>query len=171
MRLFVAILLPEPVKDALCRGISALKEQGGGNFTRRENLHLTLAFLGETTKYREAVKALQTVQAAPFQLTLQKTGNFGPLIWAGAEAVPALMALQEQTAQALRSAGFRLDEKNFRPHLTLCRQFAPYDRLDRRRVEQAIGVPSFRVEKISLMNSERLNGKLTYTEVYSRKLT
>ena len=49
MRLFVAVLLSEPMRQALLDTMAQMRAQGArGNFTRKENLHVTLAFLGET---------------------------------------------------------------------------------------------------------------------------
>ena len=48
MRLFLAINFPEGVKNALSSGMTALARRGvRANWSRRENLHLTLEFLGE----------------------------------------------------------------------------------------------------------------------------
>ena len=50
MRLFIAIQLDERVKNALEHMQTALRKQRvAGNYTRAENLHLTLAFIGEYT--------------------------------------------------------------------------------------------------------------------------
>ena len=47
MRLFLAINFPEDVKNALSSGMTALARRGvRANWSRRENLHLTLEFLG-----------------------------------------------------------------------------------------------------------------------------
>lgn len=64
MRLFVAILFPEPVRKALMDTMAQMRAQGAhGNFTRPENLHLTLAFLGETGAEgcRAAMRAVDSV--------------------------------------------------------------------------------------------------------------
>ena len=62
MRLFVAILLSEPVKDMLMQTIRQLQSAVlDGRFSRRENLHLTLAFLGESS-LKPAQQALHQVE-------------------------------------------------------------------------------------------------------------
>ena len=77
MRLFIAIGLDDPVKDLLCRAQRQLKRQAlGGRFSRRENLHLTLAFLGEAPDIRRAAIALDQIPAAPFSLAVQGLGYF-----------------------------------------------------------------------------------------------
>ena len=64
MRLFVAAALPESWKAALDRAARALADQGvRGNFTRRENYHLTLVFLGETDRLDDVIAAMDTVDA------------------------------------------------------------------------------------------------------------
>ena len=171
MRLFVAICLPPEVKAALGRGIAVLKQQGRGSFTRPNNLHLTLAFIGETTRWKEAAQALRAVQAPAFSLTIASSGQFGrQLIWAGADRTGELSLVQQQVSQALEQAGFRLEQRAFQPHLTLCRRFEPYTRLDKSALDTALGRTTFLVEEITLMRSERIDGKLTYTPVAAQAL-
>ena len=88
MRLFVAILLPDSIRDGLMNAEDVLRRQGDGNFTLRENLHLTLAFLGETSNLRGAVRAIHAVHAAQLPLTLEKVETIRDLIWMGAEQPP-----------------------------------------------------------------------------------
>ncbi len=48
MRLFIAIQFEENILDALTDFQADLKRQGvTGNYTRRENLHITMAFSGK----------------------------------------------------------------------------------------------------------------------------
>lgn len=94
MRLFVAAALPESWKDALDRAARALADQGvRGNFTRRENYHLTLVFLGETDRLDDVIAAMDTVDAPPFPLRTCGVGRFrrssGDILWVGVQAAPA----------------------------------------------------------------------------------
>ena len=59
MRLFVAIRPSPAVRDVLLDAEAALRRQGRGTFTRPENLHLTLAFLGEAESAAPAQAALE----------------------------------------------------------------------------------------------------------------
>jgi len=59
MRLFAAICLSPAVRASLADTITTLRGQGKGTFTRPENLHLTLAFIGETDRVEAAQAALQ----------------------------------------------------------------------------------------------------------------
>ena len=84
MRLFVAIRFSPAVRAVLLDAMDALRRQGQGTFTRPENLHLTLAFLGEVedpAPVREALAAACTGGA--FSLTVGGLGRFEDLWWAG----------------------------------------------------------------------------------------
>lgn len=175
MRLFVAILLDDPVKTGLCRAIDALKGQAmSGNFTRRENLHLTLAFLGETSRVEQAKQAVDAVSAGPFALRLAGFGRFerrgGDICWMGIRRCPELEELHRQLTGALRTAGFALEERAFRPHLTLGREVLFAGPFPRGALEQAVPPLEQAVAEIHLMKSERIGGRLTYTSIFRRSL-
>ena len=161
MRLFVAIDFPQELKDALASVIASLKAQGASaNFTRRENMHLTLAFIGETPRVSDAVAALESVKAVPFRLALDGSGCFGDLLWVGAHRNPDMQRLAEKVRDALRGAGFNIDPKPFKPHVTVARRLVceGKPRLDVPRV-------SAPVADFVLMRSDRIDGRLVYRAV------
>ncbi len=170
MRLFLAIELEEPVRDRLLDTVTALKRQCRGRWSRRENLHLTLEFLGELPDAREVIEAMDAVSVPPFDLTLNGLGRFrqegGDLIWYGVTSSPALLDLQQKLHAELKERGFRLEHRPYKPHLTLGRQVAGAGELS--------GYPApriaQRVREFSLMESRRVDGKLTYTALYRRRL-
>ena len=171
MRLFVAIDFSPEVVEALLRAANVLRRQGMGNFTRRENLHLTLAFLGETDRVGAASDAVMGIKADTFPLTLEKLGHFRDLYWAGVRPSPALTALQRQVAEALRDRGFALEDRPFRPHLTLCREFRPFTpSFTTEAAEKALGTPSCAIRQVRLMQSRREKGRLIYSEVCGKDL-
>jgi 2'-5' RNA ligase len=94
----------------------------GGRLTRRETLHLTLAFLGDIPAARlpDAEAAAVSVGGAPFELLLDRLGCWKHILWAGGDS-PPLAALAEGLAARLRRAGFRLEERPFAAHVTLLR--------------------------------------------------
>ena len=166
MRLFLAVLLDEKMKNAL-RGVqNELRRRGvEGNYTRAENLHLTLAFIGEYPDPEAVTQALEGLCFAPFSLTLGGLGSFGELWWAGLEASGELDALVRRLRRALADAAIPFDRKSFRPHVTLIRQprFRTDPRLDTLRVPEA----ETRVERVSLMLSTRGKNGMIYTELAS----
>ena len=124
MRLFVAIRPSPAVRDVLLDAEAALRRQGRGTFTRPENLHLTLAFLGEVedpASVREALAAACTGGA--FSLTVGGLGRFEDLWWAGIRDNERLEALALRVQNALRQAGFSVERRPWRPHITLVRRW------------------------------------------------
>ena len=127
MRLFVAIHLSHEWEECLWADCQALKEKAlQGNFTRRENLHLTLAFLGETLHISSAKRALHSIQSSPFSITLGEMGSFGKgdslIVWRGIQPSKALYQLHKNVTSALQREGFLLEDRPFIPHFTLGRQ-------------------------------------------------
>lgn len=176
MRLFVAVLLSEEMKDALCQSQQALGQRArSGNFSRRENLHLTLAFLGDCPpsaipKIRRAMTASLRGRE-PFPMTLGKMGRFrrsgADLWWAGLRRQDALTELAQALQAALRQEGFALEERPFAAHLTIARQV---DAPTLRPEEIPLPPVSQTVEAVSLMESTRVKGILTYREILSVSL-
>lgn len=167
MRLFVAIRFSPEVLECLRRAQEDLRRQGAsGNFTRTENLHLTLAFIGETAEDVEAKAALEEAcSGGAFALSISGAGRFGDLWWAGIEPNSRLSALADAVQAALRQSGFSIERRRFQPHITLVRQLtAP-------RVP-VIHLPKteMTVTRVSLMRSERMGGKLVYSERYGKNL-
>ena len=77
MRLFLGIELPLFWREALDRGAAGLRRAGvRANFTRTDNYHLTLVFLGETHRAEAAAAALHQVEASPFPLRSASPGCF-----------------------------------------------------------------------------------------------
>ncbi len=165
MRLFIAIPFSEEFKGELIRVQNEMKVNGvRGNFSRPENLHVTVAFLGEVKDPAPAMKALESVPVPELRLTSGPLGNFGELLWIGLRKNSALEEYVAEVRHALDNAGVEYDRKKFRPHITLVRRADwPYQVL----VEELAEVHRVRmtVDRVCLMKSERLNGKLTYTVV------
>lgn len=162
MRLFVSI---EPPADALAAldaelGPTRAVAPHGLRWTRPEQWHLTLAFLGEVPDadvpaLTESLAAV--VGDAPISLRLAGGGCFGDrVLWVGlAGDVHALRTLAEAAGAAARSAGVALEEDaRYRPHLTLAR--AGKTRADLRpaaaELAQVVG-PAWDVTAVHLMHS------------------
>ena len=112
MRLFLAIQLSPAVREALLTAQDALRRQGRGSFPPPENLHLTLAFLGEAEDPARARAALSEVSCRPFSLAVGgPPGHFGDLWWAGVRADPALEELAVSLQADLRSQGFCQEDR------------------------------------------------------------
>ena len=84
MRFFIAIQFEENILDALTDFQADLKSQGvSGNYTKRENLHITLAFIGEYGNPEDILDAMEQVEFRPIEISLSGVGSFGELFWVG----------------------------------------------------------------------------------------
>ena len=67
MRLFIAIRLDNKLLGALSRYQGDLKKLGVmGHYTPRENMHITLAFIGEYNDPNAVLEAMEKVEFIPF---------------------------------------------------------------------------------------------------------
>ncbi len=165
MRLFIAVNFSDEIKNSLLRYIDDLKKASlSGNFTRKENLHLTLAFIGETSRVSAVKACIDSVPFEAFPLSLYGSGRFGDLWWVGIKKEPRLSVLAEDLCESLREKGFKIEKRAFKPHITAARELKTDGEIRSREVTAA----SMTVKRISLMKSERINGRLVYTEIYGR---
>ena len=177
MRLFIAVNFSDETKAQILEVQGQLRSLSlRGSFTRLENLHLTLAFLGETPE--EKLPALFQIlesghpRAAgwppPFEIIFNRTGCFThsrkELWWIGADrdapGLPLIETLHSQLLDRLSEAGFSVDIRPFSAHITLGREIKHTDPI-------ILNCPDITVsvDRISLMKSERVRGILTYTEL------
>jgi 2'-5' RNA ligase len=130
LRLFFA-LWPDPgARAALAGWARAAHALCGGRLMRPQNLHFTLAFLGDTDAARldALLAAAATVTPRRFVVDVDRAEYWrhNRIVWAGAAVVPeALAALVAELRGALDAAGFRYDAKAFVPHVTLVRDARP----------------------------------------------
>ena len=173
MRLFIAINFTDENRRILADTAELLRANSrGGTFTREENFHITLAFLGEVQPFE--VKKIRQVMAASagpaFDFEIGGLGRFkrtgGDIYWLGIERVPELFDLAEKLQTGLRAAGFDIEDRAFKPHLTLGRQVIL--NCDPKTLDTP--VLSCHAGRISLMQSQRIRGVLTYTEIYGKEL-
>lgn len=177
MRLFYAITLPEPAKEALAGFSACLRDLAEkGRFTDRDNFHLTLAFLGEVSPDRleQACEAMRPVSCEAFLLSFSGIGHFTrgtrQIWWVGVDPSESLSRMQARLADAVRHAGFALPDQPYRPHLTLGRDILPKPGADPRSLAGVLPALSMRVDAISLMESARVNGRLAYTPLRTHRL-
>ena len=144
LRLFVAVDLPAELRPAvarLCQGIR------GARWTRPEQLHITLRFLGDTPEDRlgDMRARLRQVRIPSFELALRGTGVFPPVgarrpprvLWLGLDPAEPLRALKDAVDGAL-GPDPETAKRGFSPHLTLARfPTRPRHDLDRFLTEHA----------------------------------
>ena len=124
-RLFVALELPEALKQAIGELQSGLRD---ARWLDADALHVTLAFVGEVepSARRRIEEALARVEAPPLAVELHGIGHFphrGPprVLWTGASPAAALGTLAAVVRRALARAGFPPERRKFAPHVTIAR--------------------------------------------------
>lgn len=175
MRLFTAITFEDGIKASLCDVMDKLRIlTKKGSFTLRDNLHLTLNFIGETDNNKLVEQAMKKAVSNPdiraFNLTFTGFGRFkrrdGDICWIGVEKEVQLLRLQKELSVQLKNAGFNLDNREYKPHLTLARRVRFNENFSDRNFEANIPKLRQSIKKISLMKSEHIKGRLTYTEIF-----
>ncbi|MCQ4636196.1 RNA 2',3'-cyclic phosphodiesterase [Anaerovorax odorimutans] len=173
-RLFIAVNFNEETKRQMRKIACTLKKyMKRGSLTRRENLHLTLAFLGEVAEDRvyDVKCAMDTIDCSALELRFNRIGSFSrgaeSLFWLGALENQQLTEMQKELICQLRQRGFQPDGKQFRPHVTLARRAVMDSGFQLETVNEELPEITQRIDRISLVRSERIKGILTYTEIYS----
>lgn len=159
MRLFIAIDIPDDLK----KKIGSLRSDiPGARWVPAEQLHLSLAFLGEVeeTTIERLSGELARIKQAEFKLCFSGTGCFPDLhrprvLWVRPEPQPYLQVLAEKVREAVLFCGIPQEERRFSPHLTLARMKQPPSREFNAFIEQnkLLKYPPFSVREFSLFQS------------------
>lgn len=161
MRLFIAINFSNEMKAALLGCINQLADQGiCCNFTADKNLHLTLAFIGETNKVSLIKNIINEIKFKPFNISLKGYGYFHDLLWIGIEHNPNLLDIAIALQNKLLENEFNIKQQIFKPHITIARKIQ-----NNNNIKLSVPSATCTVNKISLMKSSRINGKIVYTEI------
>lgn len=131
-RLFIGIPVKSPVADEEAQKwrINRQLNQNRMSWTRPENWHITLYFLGDTPS--EKVPALTSLIAESFSnvkefaTELTEVGVFPnqrnpKVLWLGLQNLSPIMDAYCQLGDLLRKNGFAFDDKPLKPHLTIAR--------------------------------------------------
>ena len=169
MRIFIAVELPSDVKNQIARMQAELKKVPAQvSWTKAENVHLTLKFLGEIEE-----KQLQPVTQAAragckgikkFKISLKGVGGFPNLrqprvIWIGTQnGAEELISLQAKIDTELDKAGFPKEEKKFRPHFTLGRVRVPKNI---EKLAQALGSTEFQTADFDILHLNVMKSQLS----------
>jgi 2'-5' RNA ligase len=169
MRIFLAIEFPSDIKEVIFNVQQKLRPSiQKGNFTRLDNFHLTLQFIGEVdqaglNKIFQATEQIKNIQ--PFDLSLGNIGTFpkknGEILWLGIEKSSQLGVLYSKLSESLSKFGFNDAQSTYSPHITLGRGIKFNNNVS---LNNLTSIPDTRfiVSSFSVMESLRVNDILTY---------
>lgn len=135
MRLFVALTPPAAVLDEIGAAVARVRDLAPRlRWTSTPQWHLTLAFLGEVEPDTLPELTGRLARAArrhePMPLAFTGAGRFdGRVLWLGVEGGgrEPVAALARSVTAAARRSGIAVEDRRYRPHLTLARSSAPTD--------------------------------------------
>lgn len=139
LRLFTGIELPAAVRETIpdCQ-----RHLPGARWQSFRQLHLTVNFIGSVDRAlaEKIIAQVRNTEFSPFRLTLTGAGHFrNRAVWLGAEPEAPLINLHTQDRSALTALGLSLEDRRYRPHVTLARMTK-----DARREDLARYVEEFR---------------------------
>ncbi|HZK56713.1 MAG TPA: RNA 2',3'-cyclic phosphodiesterase [Clostridia bacterium] len=175
MRLFIAINLEEKLKNSIQNIIQDIKKHSQkGRFVKNEHIHLTLEFLGEIPVGEVDLieEAMEQVSCRAFTLEPSEIGRFkrrgGDIYWIGLKKNQSLFKMQKELHNLLLKKGFELESRKYNPHLTIGRRVVMDGDFDPGKYIEQLKELNITVDKIDLMKSEHINGKLKHTVIFSR---
>jgi 2'-5' RNA ligase len=180
-RLFIAIELPREIRHAIKQHITRLRSECPdvrASWTREENLHLTLKFFGDVAVNRVDTLSDALTRAAThttqFELVVEGCGVFPPrgkpsVLWIGITpaTTPACLRFYQAVEDACANVGFKRDEREFHPHLTIARLRHPAGARDLAKLHQAteFAPVALKVTNSCLIRSELSSSGSRYTIV------
>lgn len=176
MRVFVALELPDRTKDNLERSSRQFAEYAnGGNFVPKENMHLTLHFLGNVEpsdliyvqSAMDGIKDMPAPELAVTQFAMQRTGD---IVWAKIRQCDELTSLHDVLGDKLEQNGFETEHRAYRPHVTMIRKKSftmPFGEVTKN--VQVYNMP-FVAKKVTLFESMLDRGRVSYRPLYTVEL-
>lgn len=167
MRLFVALSIPDAVANTMFLLQSGVP---GAKWQTREQLHLTLRFIGEVDgRDANAIDdALSAISSPRFELALKGVGEFGGknphALWASVSDPAAVTHLAKKIETAIQRIRLPAEERKFTPHVTLARlRGAPTGKVVDWLADHALYASApFAVSEFALYSSQLSHGGSIY---------
>lgn len=131
MRTFIALEIPDNVKEKIFLSLNEERKKWRGvKWVEKENLHITLKFLGEVKEEKIPLisKVLDEVSERfkSFRLSLNVLGAFPTLknpriFWIGISPEEKVKEIFEFIEKKLKKLGFEKEKREFHPHITVAR--------------------------------------------------
>lgn len=184
-RLFIAVELPQEIRDYLGAAVRTLQETGAdAKWVEPKNIHLTLKFLGATPEetipaIRRAMTAV-TDNARAVPTALETCGGFPSLsaprvLWVSlTDKEKHLEHIVRELENSLSAVGFAKEDRPFKAHITLARLRSSRNRLSlteaARKFQTVLEHPAFNLDNMTLFESILSPKGPTYMVVYQIKL-
>ncbi len=168
MRLFFALTFDDATKIELVKYQDMVRANGlEGHNTRKQNFHLTLAFMGECTESEKQtlMDILRQLKPDCDSICIDRLGSFrqkrNQLFWLGIANNRILTRLKADLDNALLTHNFIVESRNFIPHITLSRHVSNHEQLKNIRINPR----QISVHSVALMESMYRENKLVYQVV------
>lgn len=184
-RMFCAFELPESLRAQIDQHGQRVREavsEAAASWSRPENIHLTVKFLGNVDPQRvpviSAAAARVVKEFSPIQIEVGKTGVFPrpsrpQVLWVGInDQSGALANLHKQLQNEFAREGFPKEERAFRPHLTIARIRKPHnsDRLAEAHLGMEFSSVTIELSELILFRSELSSKGSKYTPISRHRL-
>ncbi len=159
-RLFLACWPDQSLQELLYDLARRLQLKHGGRRTERENIHLTLVFLGQVHQQKEQQmrQRLRLLDIKQFNLELDQAGSFTHcrINWIGPSILPPrLKELYSVLKRISHELGFHTEQRSYRPHISLLRD-------SHSKTEHAIKPVKWKVNKYCLIESRKKREGMEY---------
>lgn len=177
MRTFIAINLSDEVKNSINAIIENFKKIDPKiKWVKKENLHLTLKFLGEVDE--EKIKRIgssleKKVKFSDFEITLNGIGTFPRTIWIGTtDGKEKVKEIWENVEEAAEECGFERDHRSFSAHVTIGRIKSKPEKTLKKEIEnlKEFNFGTQMVSSITMIKSTLTKAGPIYEEIYKIKL-
>lgn len=185
-RVFCAIKLPSLVIEKISEHITRLRTaapDSPASWSRPENVHLTLKFIGEIEQHRVVDLSQAAANAvagfSPFEILINDTGSFPKhglprVFWIGVDDYSGRLAqLQTKLEEECLRLGFEKEARAFNPHLTIARGRKPQGARALAALHKEAGFTSIQVcvNELSVIRSELSSKGSNYTTISRHVLT
>ena len=177
MRLFTAIDIPADVKATLAALLDRLRPLAKLGWIPVEKLHITTKFIGEwpAERLEELKRALGAITSPMVEVAIRRVGwlpnpRSARVLYAGVESSDSLVTLAAATERAAAVAGVPVEDRIYRPHVTLARtrKRVPLEALRSALAEiELSAIGSYRASSFALYLSA--GGKYTKLQEFSFK--
>ena len=163
MKLFIGIKIDDLAKKKINNYFKLFYENNvRGNYTKINNLHMTLVFLGETSedKVDKLKEIIKSINLETKDIHLTKTILLREVLVCDVDKNEAINNMYLNLCKELKKNGFPFEERPLHPHVTLVRKAENYSKY----LNVDMNIIS-KFDKITLFESKRINNELIYVDL------